>query len=821
MSLPQAKKDISDHPAAGSVADPVNRDKKNADVDRKLRMYGIATAVRESRLPTNTQIDGGLEYALDHSPVPTDRLSESGQVLIRDLREILNTLRVMFQEKNAGELLQNFVWHTRSTDTNRAKKDPKDAVPVRQGKGREDANQAAQHLRTLSSLVLTNAEVRKLVGDFGVIGRDLLARGASKAAEMARPDEERLRRVDEPGPDHKFISQGGKEVGPDETPIPEARIPGTSHRIAQDPREEFGQGATVRTEGGDVRRGGDIADDAQRRKDEFTDRAQDEVQAQRDDVQENIQGDEGADTGTKKSRLQNKMAGMRDQITGRIPQEHRDKTQEHATRVKNFLSDEYFPQERRDQLIFRLKKVIIECQNHKDYQESIRWLLDTADEYITQGRTAAGKGKQSHQQLGSDDNLQLAMRELRTLLERFANGVSMDIIVNAIRQLYDDSRRDEGLRHWLREVNEFVRQCLMEAGYVLDDQCNQRANELRESGRRYYDDKYKSHFDNVWNSFAEWIAAWGNDPINRRFGQDWSRLTKDLLFDSEGSLKYKPELWTDVRRVIVPSLISHIGYIPIPRIEYTDEAFDLVLENLALSGRNVFPNVVSVDVRNHMRFSPYDTIRDESHHEITLVLGQIQADLRDVAFFYHKKTGMPKMSDSGMADVLLGGSGMTVTAHLATAHDPASVFQVKNVAVKVDSLKFAVRDSKHDALYKTIAPLATGLVKRQLQKALGGAVRTALEYLDGKLVAVRDQMSEAKASEDTSRRQVLRDQFAHKKEEAQEKGEEKPQHFKVVTSPGAELLPERGHPQGWVKRAGVQMDAARHGEEWRSDAYNL
>ena len=36
---------------------------------------------------------------------------------------------------------------------------------------------------------MTNAEVRKLVADVSVIGRDLLARGAGKLAETVRPEQ--------------------------------------------------------------------------------------------------------------------------------------------------------------------------------------------------------------------------------------------------------------------------------------------------------------------------------------------------------------------------------------------------------------------------------------------------------------------------------------------------------------------------------------------------------------------------------------------------------------------------------------------------------
>jgi len=87
------------------------------------------------------------------------------------------------------------------------------------------AFEAVQHLRTLLNLVLTNSEARKLLSDFGVIGRDLLARGAAKAAENIRPDEEQLAKVDHTAPQDQFVTEGGRAAGPGEKPIVEAKLP--------------------------------------------------------------------------------------------------------------------------------------------------------------------------------------------------------------------------------------------------------------------------------------------------------------------------------------------------------------------------------------------------------------------------------------------------------------------------------------------------------------------------------------------------------------------------------------------------------------------
>jgi hypothetical protein len=60
----------------------------------------------------------------------------------------------------------------------------------------------------------------------------------------------------------------------------------------------------------------------------------------------------------------------------------------------------------------------------------------------------------------------------------------------------------------------------------------------------------------------------GDDPLNRRFGDDWGRLTKDLLFDGDGSLKFKAHLWSDIRKVILPTLVNKVSGLQRPCIDF-------------------------------------------------------------------------------------------------------------------------------------------------------------------------------------------------------------------------------------------------------------
>ncbi|KAF5368710.1 hypothetical protein D9615_010299 [Tricholomella constricta] len=923
MSLPPAPKDISNKPASGSVTDPVNKQAKDADVDRKLRLYGIIEAFRRGRLPSNDQIDQTLQYVLDHSPVDVDRLSPDGKKLVQDTHDIIETARLMVQEKNADELFQQFVWHTRDIDSEAVREGMpgKEGVPLDREKMDSDSQLAVQHLRTLLSLVLTNSEVRKLFSDFSLIGRDLLSTGLQKASGHIAPSKDALAHVDSAGPQDEFITEGGRPAGPGETPVLEARVPGTGVSVKQDPKEG---GARIRGEGGEERGVGEVKETLGQEKgkamegvrgevgertgvdpgdreqvkgaagqagrqgmeehktrgegqeqqslqqsssqardvgsdaaqsgldktdtsrlektargivgDERVERATGGAQDIRDSAKqrgeeeaqqrERAAGGEDVDVERKKGGFMGRMRGVRDNLTDRMPQEERDRLE----RGKKFLSEEYFPPERREQFIYRGKKVIIECQKHEDYQEALRWLLSYIEEYAAHGRSAAHTQKEGVRGVSENKSLKRAITEIRTLLERFANGKSMEMILDAFSALRDDAHRDKELRDWFKAVDQYMRKVvLLEPGYVLEPDCNSQANRLRDGGRQFYDVKYKGHFDHLFNNISDWFRAMGDDPTNVRFGEDWARLTRDLLFDSEGSLKFKKELWNDIRKVILPQLVDKVGYIPIPRIEYTDDSLDLVVENLTLSGRNLFPNVVALEAHNFVRFSPYNAITDESRHRFTLTFGQMQADMRDVAFYYKKKTGVPRMSDSGLADVVVGGEGLTATVVLVSAgKDRSSVFKVQDVHVKVAALKFSIRDSKHDFLYKTLKPLATALVKRQIQKAMADAIHTGLEYVDGQLVSVRDRMESAKSEGGEGRAQKLQELFKRKKEEVSTKpstssstlGASHSQ-FKVVSNKRNSLLSSAGHPAGWVNRTAEKEELAEKGEEWRSEAFTI
>lgn len=223
-------------------------------------------------MPDNTQIDKALLYLRDAEPVDIDKLSPDGKKLIHDSRDIIETTRHIVKQKNADELFQNFVWHTREIDTESVKPGHGEPPQVDHSKLTEDSRvgayadsfrhfesdpqlKAMRHLRTLLSLILTNSEVRKLLSDFSVIGRDLLAKGASKAAAALRPDEAEISHVNEPASAGEFVTKGGRKVGIGETPVLDVNIPRTDIQVEQHPNADE---PVVKTDQGEKATGGKV-----------------------------------------------------------------------------------------------------------------------------------------------------------------------------------------------------------------------------------------------------------------------------------------------------------------------------------------------------------------------------------------------------------------------------------------------------------------------------------------------------------------------------------------------------------------------------------
>lgn len=120
------------------------------------------------------------------------------------------------------------------------------------------------------------------------------------------------------------------------------------------------------------------------------------------------------------------------------------------------------------------------------------------------------------------------LTNLKTLLERFANSTSFDDLTDAVNQIYRDAEQDPELKNWFSSMNRFVRRCLKEQGYILQDDSNAEWNKLYDHGQFLLRDRYRDHTNRIVDEFKFIGEQFDKDPQNKAFAESMNKLFNDL-----------------------------------------------------------------------------------------------------------------------------------------------------------------------------------------------------------------------------------------------------------------------------------------------------
>jgi hypothetical protein len=103
--------------------------------------------------------------------------------------------------KNEGNLLQDFIWQTTQFDP-KAVNTPN--APLDKETAKQHGNKAAEGLRTLGTLLITNGQFRKLLNDAVLLLRDMAGDAAENAASKVKPSSDALAQIDKPADDNTW-----------------------------------------------------------------------------------------------------------------------------------------------------------------------------------------------------------------------------------------------------------------------------------------------------------------------------------------------------------------------------------------------------------------------------------------------------------------------------------------------------------------------------------------------------------------------------------------------------------------------------------------
>jgi hypothetical protein len=767
---------------SASVNVPVNPERRDHDIDSMLRLYGIIYAFSIGKLPSNEQIDVSLSSLTSHKKLrnPNEKLSAEGKELLAGFQTVVEEAKRLILIKNYDQALQGFIWNTAALIQKGGPQIELPNVPIDSDTSNRDAEAAMNGLNTLGRLLITNGQFRKLLSDATILLRDIAGDAATHTAARINPTEVQLRQINLPAADHEWHD------------APDFSKENIKNRF----RGKTNQNKPVSR--GEMR---DISEDA---------------------TQSGVDVQTGLRTGTE---------DLAQKLEENIPEEQKQRVRDYRDQTRNYLQSK-MPQDRREQVILRLKKMIVEIQSQPDYAVAIDSLLHLAETYSGHGINLASESAGTVKGAHSDNHLQTTEKYLQTLLERFANNTSLDDLIDAINSIYRDADNDPQLKNWFRSVDTYIRKCLKQQGYILQDESTAEYRKLYDQGNSLLRNRYRDHTDRLMDEVKFMAEQFSVDQDNRRFGDALQKLFNDLGTDSDGKTVLKKHLLKDISQVIIPDIFESVSYVPIPRIEYSDPQFDAVVENLVLEGDNLMPNIFEIGNDSYLRFGR-KSISNKKKTQFMISASQIQCDLRDISYYVRRKKGFPSITDTGVADIFLGGDGLGFRIQLSTAEktDRAHFFKVDHISISITHLKIKLKQSSHKTLFSVIKPLLLRIMKPVIIKVLEKQIRNTFYELDAFCYRVYQeeqnierQLKTNPGPENTKSiyyryYQALQKERFSRRKAAEAKTQEK--HAKIAITAEDSMFKEVKLPGGVSIKAMEYKKMASTGDRWLSDVFSI
>lgn len=382
-------------------------------------------------------------------------------------------------------------------------------------------------------------------------------------------------------------------------------------------------------------------------------------------------------------------------------------------------------------------------------------------------------------------------------------------------------------------MDTYVRKCLQQQGYIIDDDCNRQWHQLYDRGNYLLRERYRAHTNRIIDEIKFLADQFDKDPHNKTFSLSLQKLFRDLGHDENGKVQFKPHLIKDLTEVIIPAIFENVAYIPIPRIEYSDPQIDAVIENLVLESDNFMPNVLEIASDNFFRWGR-KKIASKHKNSIDVKVSGVQMDLRDVSFFVKRKQGFPSITDQGVANLFLGGEGFSFRMKLSSADskDGQHFFKVDKVDVDVKHLKVDLVKSNHKLLFTLFKPILLKVLRPAVQKTAEKQIKDQFNQMDQMLYMIKQEADRAleqvrldpgnapniyRRYLDAAQKQIL--QSKQKAEQVAAKVAEKK--VNVAVTREESIFPNIHLPGGISSKATEYRELARQGEKWESPVFSI
>ncbi|KAK0552481.1 hypothetical protein OC846_002885 [Tilletia horrida] len=238
--------------------------------------------------------------------------------------------------------------------------------------------------------------------------------------------------------------------------------------------------------------------------------------------------------------------------------------------------------------IERLRKLCVDLQRSKGWREAATFFLSEGEHALEKASSGLQKTQDKAEHLESDTFVALL-----DLLENFGGQGSARGILETLQSFLHKARDDAAAQEFFKLLNTLSRRALLEEAYAL-------SKEAEDDAKRLYatlgslNQELRSELVTLLAQVVDFAGAIAQDEYLNAFVKKLNDILLCFAKTADGGWGLNTDLWRDVTLIIVPTLVSRLGVLPIPRIMYSHPDFDFVVENIALELNHLVPKYLDV-----------------------------------------------------------------------------------------------------------------------------------------------------------------------------------------------------------------------------------
>lgn len=252
--------------------------------------------------------------------------------------------------------------------------------------------------------------------------------------------------------------------------------------------------------------------------------------------------------------------------------------------------DEKLPTDVKDAVIERWRDIANEIQSKPEYKDAVNTLYGLwrkySDQWVSELKEAADKStaKLKEVDVQPDEDAESAVRLFREIIESFTG--SLDGALQSGDKLYKHVRDDDRIQQIWNEFETLFERSINDIGYVTSNRASRQFDTLYDRARAVVEEnaEWKKDANAFFSEAQKLFDNAANDRALEAVGDAFEDLGDALA--EFGKTGYNlvgidgGDLWKDISTVFLPRILGALKQVPMPRVEFTSEDVDLIVDNV-------------------------------------------------------------------------------------------------------------------------------------------------------------------------------------------------------------------------------------------------